>query len=272
MLDLCTPFLGSVEGVPNFTDWKAYYKELELYNKCTEDYIEEGYDIKEIVNSKVFVYSEAEIDRMYKTIEIIKRKYPSIQKSLCELFEDASLDVEVVIYHGLGNGAGWADSYGEKKAILLGVEKIVELGWDSEEKLTSLMAHEFAHLAHEKMRGHNLMIYEGREGDIFRMYIEGYATYFEDNFFSRTITMPEWVKSCKELEKELKLAYLEVLKGKRESKHFYGDWFTTFDIPDTGYFLGLQFVKTMLDKYSYIDIGRLTFEEIEDYLISYLES
>lgn len=269
MIDLFTPFYNN--EVPTFEEWRNFYSSYEIGTKCITDLENDGYDHLLVSKEKVFTYTKDEWDRMMMATNKIKKIYPSVLESLKNMFP-VELGFEVVVYHGLSNGAGWATQYNNKDAILLGVEKIVELNWDFEEKLTSLLAHEFAHLAHQKLRGHNLMIYTGRKGDIFRMYIEGYATYFENNFFDRTQTMPEWVRKCNDNESQLKNAYLKVLNGDGESKYFYGDWFVTMDIPDTGYYLGYKFIEELSKKYSYIEIGELSFSEIEAYLVNYLES
>ena len=40
-----------------------------------------------------------------------------------------SLDVDIVLYLGLCNGAGWVTEINGKITVLLGIEKIIELDW-----------------------------------------------------------------------------------------------------------------------------------------------
>ena len=62
---------------------------------------------------------------------------------------DRECEVTVVLYLGLCNAAGRVTFLGGKKVVLLGVEKILELNWDSEEKLKALLYHEIGHIWHE---------------------------------------------------------------------------------------------------------------------------
>lgn len=57
-------------------------------------------------------------------------------------------DLVCVIYLGLGCGAGWTTEYAGKPAILFGVENIAKEGWQVQEMLEGLMAHELGHLLH----------------------------------------------------------------------------------------------------------------------------
>lgn len=51
-----------------------------------------------------------------------------LQKRFIEAFGN-DLDVDIILYLGLCNGAGWATSLTGKKTVLLGIEKIIELDW-----------------------------------------------------------------------------------------------------------------------------------------------
>src|SRR5690554_624209 len=61
-------------------------------------------------------------------------------------------DVYVYFYLGLCNGAGWATKINSHNAVLLGVEKIVELDWYEKSILISLLYHELCHIAHSVLR------------------------------------------------------------------------------------------------------------------------
>lgn len=71
-----------------------------------------------------------------------------LQDRLSVLF-DKECEVTVILYLGLCNAAGRVTFLGGEKVILLGVEKILELNWDSEEKLKALLYHEIGHIWHE---------------------------------------------------------------------------------------------------------------------------
>jgi len=55
-------------------------------------------------------------------------------------------DVDVILYLGLCNGAGWVTQLGGRWVLLLGIEKIVELNWICLDKMRSLIYHELGHV------------------------------------------------------------------------------------------------------------------------------
>ena len=50
---------------------------------------------------------------------------------------------------GLCNGAGWATSLDGRDAVLLGIEKIIELNWQDESAMQALIFHEIGHIWHK---------------------------------------------------------------------------------------------------------------------------
>ena len=57
-----------------------------------------------------------------------------------------SVDADVILYLGLCCGAGWVTELGGKTAVLLGIEKILELGWYDINSMTGLIVHELGHV------------------------------------------------------------------------------------------------------------------------------
>ena len=56
-----------------------------------------------------------------------------------------TVDADVVLYLGLCNGAGWVADVGGRTAILLGIEKIMELDWCGRDAMIGLIVHELGH-------------------------------------------------------------------------------------------------------------------------------
>ncbi|MCI8364343.1 MAG: hypothetical protein HFG34_05275 [Eubacterium sp.] len=61
-----------------------------------------------------------------------------------------TLDIDIIFYLGLCNGAGWVTEYHGNTVILLGIEKIMELNWCSLDDMYGLIYHELGHVYHKK--------------------------------------------------------------------------------------------------------------------------
>ena len=57
-----------------------------------------------------------------------------------------TLDADIVLYLGLCVGAGWVTRMNGRYAVLLGVEKILELGWHGLDDMYGLIYHELGHI------------------------------------------------------------------------------------------------------------------------------
>lgn len=58
------------------------------------------------------------------------------------------VEIDIVLYVGLCNGAGWVTNINGRDVILLGVEKILELNWLDEASMCGLIYHELGHVYH----------------------------------------------------------------------------------------------------------------------------
>ncbi|MBS5116148.1 MAG: hypothetical protein KHY88_10760 [Erysipelotrichaceae bacterium] len=70
----------------------------------------------------------------------------NVEEKIKQKLEDASINVVIVLYLGLCNGAGWAVSLANIPHILLGMEKIIELNWYNENEMKGLIYHELGHV------------------------------------------------------------------------------------------------------------------------------
>ena len=52
------------------------------------------------------------------------------------------LEIDIVLYLGLCNAAGWVTNINGRDVILLGIEKILELSWYDEDSMYGLIYHE----------------------------------------------------------------------------------------------------------------------------------
>lgn len=251
--------------------WQDCYisKYPELEKKCKNDYELSGYEWKHIAESMVFNRTEDDFSKMVKAYENITAIIDGIIYRTTKIF-NVDLDLNIVLYCGLCNSAGWVDRYDGKRAVLLGIDKIAELNWHTKEKIESLIYHELCHVVHYELRGEDDLP-EGVEHNkynegVWRIYEEGFAQYFEVKLMAGGIDPrgAEWLDKCSLNEKELKKLYINALHdNKTGTRDFFGDWFSVLGLSDTGYFLGSRLIQKLREKYSIKEIAKLPFKDIE---------
>jgi hypothetical protein len=234
LIDVWFQFMGKFESVRDM---------------CIQDYVNDNLNWKQIAKDRVFIYNADYVLKMNETVRLIKEIVLVMKKRLSIFYSIDSIDTHVIVYHGLGNAAGWLSIYEDQPAIFLGVEKIVELGWNSSSKLEDLISHEYGHLLHLALRGTLTPYNDFKKKMIFRLYTEGVATYCESIFNGREKSSPEWYELCLKNEVDLKKEFLIRLNSSsKECFDFFGDWNPVFGIYEAGYFLGLQVVKSLMKK------------------------
>ncbi|MBO3753987.1 MAG: hypothetical protein FGF53_03805 [Candidatus Brockarchaeota archaeon] len=133
--------------------WQTSYMEKypELLRKQLENYEGEGLDWRTVAREKVFPRLSENILIMNKTRKNILTVYEPVCRRAYDMLQ-LDFDMILVMYVGIGCGAGWATIYEGSPAVLLGLENIPELGWHSENRLQGLIAHEIGHLTHMAWR------------------------------------------------------------------------------------------------------------------------
>ena len=90
-----------------------------------------------------------------------------------------TLDVDIVFYLGLCNGAGWVTDYHGRTAVLLGVEKIVELGWHTFPDMVALIDHELGHVYQAQYGVLTRALDDPAQKFLWQLFTEGIAMVFE---------------------------------------------------------------------------------------------
>ncbi len=135
--------------------WEKYADEIssELKNKVKKDSKRNDFEKQTL----------PVLNSLIKNRETAKNAHASFLKSTKNLEEkifekfNVDLDVTIVFYLGLCNGAGWATTINGKPAILLGIEKITELNWCDEKSMIALIYHELGHIWHFLFEKKNLI-------------------------------------------------------------------------------------------------------------------
>jgi len=123
----------------------------ELLQKQLDDYAGLGEDWRVTASERIIPALPERLSAMQMAhanlLSVCNDVYDRAQKAV-----SFNNDLVCVIYVGLGCGAGWANEYDGKPAILFGLENIAEEGWQGRDTLTGLAAHELGHLVHFEWR------------------------------------------------------------------------------------------------------------------------
>jgi len=177
-------------------------------------------------------------------------------------------DLVCIIYVGLGCGAGWADEYGGKPAILFGLENIAEEGWQEPDALTGLAAHELGHIVHFEWRKQADIANE--DNHWWQLYTEGFAQRCESAILGKPSWHMQddsetgWMEWCEQNIGWLATEFLRRGDQGEDMRPFFGSWFELRGHKQTGYFLGHELIAAMQKKMSLQEIALLT--DVESHL------
>ncbi len=243
--------------------WRKYAGEIskELPSKCESDAKE--YDF----NKSVLPVLEAALND--EKIDFVSRNFQmvidTLNANLTKLF-DTEPDINIILYLGLCNGAGWATTLDGKDTVLLGIEKIIELDWGDETNMRALILHEIGHLWHKLNGNLYLPEYTKRRKAIAQLYCEGVAMVCEhilcgDNEFYHQ-NKDGWLDWCRKNESEIKKEYLRRMDNRESIQDFFGDWCSYKGYSDVGYFLGCCFVRYLMKSYSLKEIANMKYQAL----------
>ena len=244
--------------------WRKYSKEFscELSEKCEQNSKE--YDLNKdvfpVINN-VLLNKEAAFQTNASFITVTNELNSNINK----LFK-TDIEIDIVLYLGLCNGAGWATTLDGRNAILLGIEKIIELNWQNETNLQALIFHEIGHIWHKT----NGVLYPKTrskgEDSLAQLYQEGIAMVCEqilcqdNNYYHQNKN--DWLTWCRSNISEIKQEYLKRIDNNMSTQDFFGDWCNYKNQSDVGYYLGCEFIKYLQQQYSLVDIANLNIKQL----------
>ena len=115
-----TFFLGGFD----IAVWRRYASEIseELPQKCESDAKEYDFE-KQVLPVLEQALNAEKIDFVNKNFQAVIK---TLNENLTKLFDDEP-DINIVLYLGLCNGAGWATTLDGKSTVLLGIEKITDI-------------------------------------------------------------------------------------------------------------------------------------------------
>ncbi|MFC1952688.1 hypothetical protein ACFLWR_00965 [Chloroflexota bacterium] len=256
--------------------WQSSYmnKYQELFIKQVQSYTTENKTWQDIAQ-QVFSSFPARQPLMRKARDNILTTFEFV---CTQAFTTLGIDFDIilVVYVGIGCGAGWATKYTGKPAILLGLENIAEEHWHTKTKLQGLISHEIGHLAHMEWRDGRGISEEKEPDPLFQLYREGFAQRCEHLTMGdgkwHMAPNKEWIFWCEKNKQWLAAEFLNRLSTKASVKDFFGSWFDIRGKKQTGYFLGYTFISELERTYSLKEMAVLERTEVRELAVEYLYS
>lgn len=256
----------------NLEKWRTYAEELspELAQKCLKN--AEKYSFQQQI-SPVLKESLSKPEKLRELHASFCSAAEALRANAPALF-GREPELTIVLYLGLCGAAGWATRLEGAPAILLGIEKIIELDWCDEKSMKALLFHELGHLWHESVRGPLEDWENGKQRAVLQLYTEGVAMVCQQQLAAEPELFHQdrggWLSWCRENEPAIKAAYLERLESGGSIQDFFGDWVRFMGQPDVGYYLGRQFVRQLLEGQTLQAVAALPYDVLEKELKGWL--
>jgi len=188
-----------------------------------------------------------------------------------------SIDVTIVLYLGLCNGAGWALELDDKPYILLGIEKILELGWFDIISMQGLVFHELGHMYQKQYGTLERKFNSNKKKYLWQLFTEGIAMHFEqmvvgdDKYFHQDKN--GWIEWMDNHFVQIKKDYYVDLNSMNPSnQRYFGDWVTYDGFGDAGYYLGAKFIDYLLKKYPFDDLLKMNIDAVSNEFDSFVQN
>lgn len=198
-----------------------------------------------------------------------KEKLDELQKNFIKVTEslednilkkfNKTIDVEIVLYLGLCNGAGWVAEIENKVYCLLGIEKILELNWYDMNSLYGLIYHELGHVYQKQYGVLEREFDNNKHQFLWQLFTEGIAMYFEQTLIADYEyyhqDKNDWKAWCDNHIKLIAQDFnneLDIMTF--DNQRYFGDWVYYDGYPDTGYYLGTKFTQYICKQYDFDDI------------------
>lgn len=185
------------------------------------------------------------------------------------------LDADIVLYLGLCNAAGWVTEIGGKDTVLLGVEKILELGWVEPESMYGLIYHELGHIYHAQYGVLHRESEDARKNFIWQLFTEGIAMYFEQicvgdpGFYHQDVN--GWKEWCaRNFNQILKDFDEDISDTGRFEQRYFGDQCDYHGFGDVGYYLGTMFVRYLAEGYELDEMIKFDMDDVDSLYRQYL--
>lgn len=208
------------------------------------------------------------------------RAFETVTEHLEEKIQSAfgrPVCADLVLYVGLCNGAGWVTEINRKTTILLGLEKILELGWYAPKDMTGLIIHELGHVYHAQYGLLHQKTDTPSEKFLWQLFTEGVAMVFEQTVLENPNYYHQdrngWKAWCDRHKEQIRRSFAQDLSTMTdEDQRYFGDWVRFEGRGDTGYYLGAWFVRYLLAFDRFDRIIGYTLPEVEEKFKAFMRS
>lgn len=276
------PQLGTLfdDGTFNIEKWELYInfnydKSANIFKDDLRKYLDSGNyvyekDILPILNA---VYENSNLETLYSS-------FCKITDGLNEKIIDhfgCELDIDIVLYIGLCNAAGWVTNINGRDVILLGIEKILELNWCDEDSMYGLIYHELGHVYHKQYGMFHQQSDNNSQNYVWQLFTEGIAMCFEQTLVDNSNYYHQnkngWLEWCdNHYQQILADFYHDLPTMTKSNQKYFGDWVSYRGKGDVGYYLGTKFVQQQCGKYDFEQLINLTIDEIYQEFLFFAES
>ena len=265
-------------GIFNQRNWEVYIN--SVYENCAHVFMD---DLKECLDNGSYVY-EKDVLPVLNAVS----NHPELENlhaSFCEVTEDLNhkvmecfgrvVDIDIVLYVGLCNGAGWVTNINGRDVILLGIEKILELNWCDVNAMRGLVYHELGHVYHKQHGVFQQHSDSNSQKFVWQLFTEGVAMYFEQalvmDFCYYHQDKNGWLEWCENHFRQIVADFHSDLPTMTKSnQRYFGDWVSYNGKGDVGYYLGTKFVQQLCGNYDFDRLINLDIDSIyQEYLFFY---
>ncbi len=217
-------------------------------------------DILPVINS---VYGHPELETLHSSFCKVTA---GLNESVIARFGQ-ELDIDIVLYVGLCNAAGWVTTINGRDVILLGIEKILELNWQDVDSMRGLIYHELGHAYHKQHGAFAQHIQSDSQHFIWQLFTEGVGMCFEqilvNDYHYYHQDKNGWLEWCDtHYEQILSDFHNDLLTMTRSNQRYFGDWVSYCGKGDVGYYLGTRFVQNLCEKYSFGDVINMSIDDV----------
>ncbi len=263
-------------GVFDRVKWESYIN--SVYDNSADVFIN---DLNECLDGTNYVYERDVLPILnavhrHSELETLHASFRKVTEDLNKKVVDCfgcELEIDIVLYVGLCNGAGWVTTLNGRNVILLGIEKILELNWYDVDSMRGLVYHELGHVYHKQYGKFYQHSDDNSRNFVWQLFTEGIAMYFEQTLVGDVNYYHQdnngWLKWCeKHFQQSLEDFYHDLPTMTKANQRYFGDWVSYNGRGDVGYYLGTKFVHHLCGRYDFDRLINLGIDDIyQEYLL-----
>lgn len=267
-------------GAFDLAKWEVYMNSIY---EGSSDMIQN--DMQECLDGVEYTYEKSVLPVLqtvyeHPSLEMLHTSFLTVTDNLNEKIRECfgrELNFDIVLYLGLCNAAGWVTNVGGMDTILLGVEKILELGWQDVDSMYGLIYHELGHAYHKQYGAFHQSVEDNKKRFVWQLFTEGIAMYFEQMLVGDPTYFHQdrdgWKDWCEAQFGQIVTDFHQELPAMtRHTQRYFGDWVSYHGRGDVGYFLGTKFVHRLREKYEFEQLINMKIDEVYEEYLAFVEA